>query len=446
MFHYQYIIAQDCFFVNLEISNSTAPHNAPKGKSAFRAAVGEFPLDRIFVLLYNEVIRLYYRLNGNEETKMTLQMVATCLFGLERLLGEEIDALGGHRLETMDGRITFEGDERVLIAANLRLRCAERVYIRIGAFEAKSFDELFEGVKALPWEMWIGKNDAFPVKGHSIRSQLFSVPDCQSIVKKAVVERLAEQYGIRWFTEEGVKYQIEFFLLKDVVTLMIDTSGTALHKRGYRPVAGSAPLRETLAAAMAMISRPREDVLLWDPFCGSGTIAIEAAMLATGQAPGLDRGFAGENFPLLPRSAWKEERAGAMAEIRFDSRFEVWASDNDPVVLQTAKENAERAGVGDRIRFFEADATTIKKPDRRGTILCNPPYGERLMTPREAERLYREMGKTFGTFDPWQIYVLTSAENFERLYGRRADKIRKLYNGMIPCRLYQYFRPKQANK
>lgn len=375
---------------------------------------------------------------------MTLQMVATCLFGLERLLGEEIDALGGHRLETMDGRITFEGDERVLIAANLRLRCAERVYIRIGSFEALSFDALFEGVKALPWEMWIGKDDAFPVKGHSIRSKLFSVPDCQSIVKKAVVERLAEQYGIRWFAEEGVKYQIEFFLFKDVITLMIDTSGNALHKRGYRPAAGAAPLRETLAAAMAMISRPREDVLLWDPFCGSGTIAIEAAMLATRQAPGLDRNFAGEQFPSLPTALWKEARAAAMAEICFDSSFEVWASDNDPVVLQTARENAERAGVEDRIRFFEADATKIQKPDRRGTILCNPPYGERLMTPRQVEQLYRDMGKTFADFDPWQIYVLTSAENFERLYGRRADKIRKLYNGMIPCRLYQYFRPKNA--
>ena len=374
---------------------------------------------------------------------MKLQMVATCLFGLERLLGEEIDALGCRRIETMDGRITFEGDEAALVAANLRLRCAERVYIRMGSFPADSFDSLYEGTRALPWEDWIGENDAFPVKGHTIRSKLFSLPDCQSIVKKAVVDRLSEKYGIRWLPEEGVKYQIEFFIFKDMATLMIDTSGVALHKRGYRPVSGEAPLRETLAAAMAMIARPREDVLFWDPFCGSGTIAIEAAMLATGQAPGLDRHFAGESFAAFPPELWKRERERALSEIQYDSKFEVWASDIDPDVLKTAEENAERAGVGDRIRFFRADATQIEKPDRRGTILCNPPYGERLMTPREVEGLYRKMGKNFAHFDPWQIYVLTSAENFEPLYGRRADKIRKLYNGMIPCRLYQFFRPKR---
>ena len=374
---------------------------------------------------------------------MKLQMVATCLFGLEKMLGEEIDALGCRRIETMDGRITFEGDERALAAANIRLRCAERVYIRMGSFAATSFEELFEGVRALPWEEWIGKDDAFPVKGHAIRSKLYSLPDCQSIVKKAIVERLGEAYGVRWFCEEGAKYQVEFFLFKDVATLMIDTSGVALHKRGYRPVSGEAPLRETLAAAMAMISRPREDVLLWDPFCGSGTIAIEAAMLATKQAPGLERRFAGESFALLPENLWKEERARAMSEIDVASSFEVWASDIAPAVLKTAKENAERAGVADRIKFFSADATKIKKPNRRGTILCNPPYGERLMTLREVEQLYREIGKTFAEFDPWQIYVLTSAEQFERLYGRRADKIRKLYNGMIPCYLYQYFKPKK---
>lgn len=375
---------------------------------------------------------------------MTVQMVATCLFGLEKLLGEEIDRLGGRRTETMDGRITFEGDLSLVAAANLRLRYAERVFIRLGAFSATTFDELFEGTRALPWEEWIGKDDAFPVKGHALRSKLFSVPDCQSIVKKAVAKRLEEHYGIRWFAEEGTKYQIEFFLFKDVVTLMIDTSGVALHKRGYRPVAGEAPLRETLAAAIAATTRPREDVLLWDPFCGSGTIAIEAAMMMTGQAPGLDRHFAGESFPQLPEQIWKDERARAMSEIRFDSDFEVWASDIDPQVLATARENAERAGVEDRIRFFEADARRIEKPDRRGTIVCNPPYGERLLTLREAEQLYRDVGKCFARFDPWQIYVLTSAESFERLYGRRADKVRKLYNGMIPCYLYQYFKPKRG--
>ncbi len=373
---------------------------------------------------------------------MKLELIATCLFGLEKLLGEEIDSLGYRRIDTMDGRITFEGDERAIFVANLRLRFAERVFIKLGAFPATSFDDLFEGTKALPWEMFIGQNDAFPVKGHAIKSKLFSVPDCQSIVKKAVVGKLGEKYGIKWFSEEKTKYQIEFFIFKDIATLMIDTSGVALHKRGYRQVSGAAPLRETLAAAVAAISRPREDVLFWDPFCGSGTIAIECAMMMTGQAPGLDRSFACEDFDILADTKiMKEERARALSEIKQDSKFEAYASDIDPEVLEIAKENAELAGVGDRIKFFKADVRGIKKLDRRGTIVCNPPYGERLMTVKEVERLYSEMGKVFEALAPWQIYVLTSAENFEKCYGRRADKVRKLYNGMIPCSLYQYFKP-----
>ncbi len=372
---------------------------------------------------------------------MKLQMIATCLFGLEKLLGEELDALGAHRTDTMDGRVSFEGDEHILAAANIRLRCAERVYISLGSFEATSFEQLFEGCRALPWEEWIGREDAFPVKGHSIRSALFSVPDCQSILKKAVVERLRSVYGAGWLPETGIKYQIEFFLFKDRVTLMIDSSGVPLHKRGYRPAAGEAPLRETLAAAIAMISRPREDVLFWDPFCGSGTIAIEAAMIATRQAPGIDRHFAAERFGQIEASVWHDERVRARSEILVDSGFEAYASDIDPEVLAVAKENAERAGVDDRIKFFVKNALDIRKENRRGTIVCNPPYGERLMTPEQVRALYRNMGKTFSALEPWQIYILTSSEEFERLYGRRADKVRKLYNGMIPCRLYQYFKP-----
>ncbi len=373
-----------------------------------------------------------------------IQMVATCLFGLEKLLGEEIDALGCRRVETMDGRITFEGNLSQLVAANLRLRFAERVYISLGKFEATTFDALYEGTKALPWEAWIGSTDAFPVKGHAIRSTLFSVPDCQSIVKKAIVDRLSSVYGQRWFTEEDVCYQIEFFLFKDVATLMIDTSGIPLHKRGYRPASGEAPLRETLAAAVAAIARPRDDVLLWDPFCGSGTIVIEAAMQMTGRAPGLLRGFAAESFAQIDKSIWQEERDRARSEIRTDSIFEAYGSDIDPKVLEIAKENARRAGVDGHIRFFEQNAKDIRKEDRRGTIVCNPPYGERLMTPEAVRTLYRDMGRAFSALSPWQIYILTSSEELERLYGRRADKIRKLYNGMIPCRLYQYFKPVDA--
>ena len=374
---------------------------------------------------------------------MKLELVATCLFGLEKLLGEEIDALGYVRTETIDGRVSFIGDERAVYRANLHLRFAERVFIKLGSFKAESFEELFEGTRSLEWEKFIGSTDAFPVKGHSIKSTLFSIPDCQSIVKKAIVSRLSSNYGITWFAEEGVKYQVEFFILKNIATLMIDTSGVALHKRGYRIEAGAAPLRETLAAAVAATSRPREDVLLWDPFCGSGTIAIEAALTMTKCAPGLARHFACEQFEILSdKSIIKEEKERAYSMINYDSAFEAYASDVDGEVLEIAKQNAERAGVDDRIKFFKADARKIEKLDRRGTIVCNPPYGERLMTEREVERLYRDMGKAFSALAPWQIYILTSAENFQSLYGKRADKIRKLYNGMIPCSLYQYFKNK----
>jgi putative N6-adenine-specific DNA methylase len=258
-----------------------------------------------------------------------------------------------------------------------------------------------------------------------------------------MADRLGGIYGLRVLPETDVKYQIEFFIFKDTATLMIDTSGVALHKRGYRPASGEAPLRETLGAAIATIARPKEDVLFWDPFCGSGTIVIEAAMIATDTAPGLLRTFAAEQFPSIGKSVWDEQREAARARIRRDSLFEAYGSDIDTDVLEKAKENARRAGVGKHIKFFEQDARRIKKIDRRrGTVACNPPYGERLMTLSEAEKLYREIGRTFDALTPWQIYVLTSADNFERLYGRRADKTRKLYNGMIPCRLYQYFKPK----
>ena len=370
-----------------------------------------------------------------------MELVATCLFGLEKLLGEEIDKLGYKRLDTMDGRVTFEGDAGAVARANINLRCAERIFIKVGSFEARTFTDLFEGTKSLPWENYIGRLDAFPVKGHSIRSMLFSIPDCQSIVKKAVVNRLGEKYHISYFDETEVKYQIEFFIFKDVATLMIDTTGTALHKRGYRPAAGAAPLRETLGAAIAYTARPREDVLFWDPFCGSGTIAIEAAMILANIAPGAGRSFAAEKFPLIPSALWKEARIEAEDKVVRDPKFEVFASDIDREVLEYAKANADRAGVLSNMKIFEQDARKIEKLDRRGTIVCNPPYGERMMTERQVESLYREIGKTFARLSPWQIYVLTSHEGFERFYGRRADKKRKLYNGMIPCNLYQFFKP-----
>lgn len=367
---------------------------------------------------------------------------ATCLFGLEKQLGEEIDVLGLKRVETIDGRVIFEGEEKDIARANINLRVAERVFILLGRFHAESFSELFDGTYSIPWHEWIGKLDEFPVTGHSIKSKLTSIPDCQSIVKKAVVNRLSAEYGISWFEETGVKYKIDFFILKDEAMLMIDTSGVALHKRGYRPDAGAAPLRETLAAAIALTARPKDDVLLWDPFCGSGTIAIEAAMIARRIAPGLKRSFAAERFPRINAEMWESARQEARSFEIKESSFEAWASDIDEEILDVAYENALRAGVEENIKIFSADARDIKKPEeRRGTIICNPPYGERMGEMREIEQLYRDIGRNFKSFEPWHIYVITSCEYFEKLYGRRADKIRKLYNGMLPCNFYQFFKP-----
>ncbi len=366
--------------------------------------------------------------------------VATCLFGLEKFVGEEIDALGYKRISTIDGRVTFTGDLSAVARCNLWLSTAERVYLVMGDFDAYTFTELFDHVKKLPWENWIGKDDAFPVTGHSLRSQLHSIPDCQSIIKKAIVERLSAEYGIAWFKEDCVKYAVEFFMLDNHVTMMIDTSGTALHKRGYRPAAGIAPLRETLAAAMVRIARPREDVLFWDPFCGSGTLPLEAALYMTKTAPGLRRSFAAEEFYDIPESVWKQAREEAHDLQNLDTKFEAYASDIDREMVRVAQDNVVRAGMQKYIRTFQHDALRIQTGGRRGTIVCNPPYGERLMTEETVRQLYRDMGRHFATLDRWQIYILTSSETFERDYGRRADKIRKLYNGMIKCGYYQFFK------
>ena len=370
-----------------------------------------------------------------------MEFAATCLFGLEALLGAEIEALGYRRLETIDGRVIFEGPLSAIPRANINLRFAERVFVRLGKFPAKSFTQLFDGTASLAWEEWIGPKCAFPVTGHSVKSALFSIPDCQKIVKKAVVSRLSGVYGVKWFEESAEVYPIEFFILNDEASLMIDTSGTALHKRGYRVKAGAAPLRETLAAALAKLSRPREDVLFWDPFCGSGTIAVEAAMMMKNVAPGLKRDFVSKGFASIPASLWRDAADEARSKERVTG-FEAYASDVDPACAELARQNALRAGVGDLVKTFAADALTITTGGRRGTIVCNPPYGERLGDRQSAQALYEAMGRHFASLDRWQIYVLTSCEDFQRLYGRRADKIRRLYNGMIRCNFYQFFKNK----
>lgn len=371
-----------------------------------------------------------------------IQLVATCLFGLEKVLGEEIDALGYQRVETIDGRVIFSAPESAVAVCNIRLRYAERVMILLSRFRVTTFEDLYQGTKAIPWEDYVGREGAFPVKGHSVRSALYSIPDCQKITKKAVVDRLASVYHIARLPESGPLYQIEFFILKDEVHLMIDTTGTTLHKRGYRPVSNAAPLRETLAAGMVKMSRPRENVLLVDPLCGSGTIAIEAALLTGNIAPGLKRSFAAEQFSMLPSSVWQEEREKAKSEIRpWESK--IYAYDIDPMCVTMAKENARRAGVEDRIVFRVADVRNFRspEPEARGTIVTNPPYGERLLDLQQARDLASAMGKAFQNAVPsWQLYIISSDEKFEQFFGRRANKVRKLYNGMIRCGFYQFFK------
>ena len=372
---------------------------------------------------------------------MKFELVATCLFGLEHLLGEEIDALGYERVSTIDGRVTYLGDEEAVALSNIFLRYAERVFIKIGSFRAESFEELFEGVRKLNWSDYIGKNDAFPVKGHAIKSKLHSIPDCQAIIKKAVVRSLSQVYDIEQFSETETKYQIEFFILNDIATLMIDTSGIALHKRGYRKDSLGAPIRETLAAAIVATSRPRENVLLWDPMCGSGTIAIEAAMMMKNIAPGRNRKFAAEDFAFIDKKIWISAREEAF-DVERTTDFCAFASDIDASAVALTEKNVRLAGVDDVVQVFRQDARKISADGRRGTIVCNPPYGERLGTIKEAEQLYRDIGIHFRSLSPWQVYVITSHPAFEKFYGKKADKVRKLYNGMLPCYLYQYFKNK----
>jgi len=286
-----------------------------------------------------------------------MEFVATCLFGLEKFVGEEIDALGYKRLSTIDGRVTFEGPVEAIAVCNIHLRTAERIFIKLGSFFVggeDAFDRLFEGTRALPFEQFIGPDDSFPVTGHSVKSRLTSIPACQGVVQKAIAKRLEQVYHKNWFAGGNLTYPVEFFILNDECTLMIDTTGQALHKRGYRPASNAAPLRETLAAALCKIARPREDVLFWDPFCGSGTIAIEAAMMVSGRAPGLGRSFAGEDFANIPGTLWNTAREEAQARIRTDCRFEVYASDIDEDILDITYENALRA-------LFREDETRGKE-------------------------------------------------------------------------------------
>ena len=361
-----------------------------------------------------------------------------CLFGLEGIVGNELRHLGMQQVSPENGRVHFVGGMEDLVRANLWVRCGERVLIRLGKFHADTFDALFEGTKALPWELWIPKDGAFPVKGHSLQSKLFSVPDCQKIIKKAIVERLKSVYGVGWFEETGDKYGVQFSLMKDEAVLYLDTSGAGLHKRGYRANANDAPLRETLAAAMVILSRYRGREYFCDPFCGSGTILIEAAMIAQNRAPGLYRNFAAESWDCVPGNLWQEARNEAKEKI-FRRDFALWGGDLDERALNTARSNARKAGVAQYIRFETSDARAFAADREEGIVMCNPPYGERMMDVKSAEALYRDFGVAMQKNPGFQLFLISSHPEFERFYGKRATKRRKLYNGMIKCEFYQYY-------
>lgn len=370
---------------------------------------------------------------------MIYNYVATCLFGMEKFICDDVEALGYKKTDSIDGRVFFTGDESAVARCNMWLHTAECLYIEVGRAKTLTFDELFEATYALPWENFIRKESAFPVSGHCIKSQLASIPNCQKIVKKAIVKRLSEKYSISWFDESAEKIAVEFFIFKDIAYLMIDTSGTGLHKRGYRPVANDAPLRETLASGLCRIARLTPDTMLWDPMCGSGTIAIEAARLLNNIAPGINREFAYESFPWYDEKFARLAREEALASKKQD-KLDIFASDIDANCIDIATENAKRAGVDGNIKFFRMDVKKFYDPKRRGTVITNPPYGERLMTPEEAFALYKTMGRAFSCVERWHLYILCGNESFEEGFGKKADKVRKLYNGMLKCNLYEYFK------
>ena len=360
-----------------------------------------------------------------------------CLFGLEGLVGEELRRMGLSEVRVEDRRAFFTGDFLDMARANLRLRMGERVMVLLGRFEARTFEALYQGVKALPLEDLIPRDGQFPVKGYSLNSQLHSVPDCQAIVKKAAVDRLGAKYGLTWLPETGAVYQIRFSLMKDICEVFLDTSGLSLHKRGYRAVGNEAPLHETMAAAMVNLARYRGRDFFWDPFCGSGTIVIEAALAAMNRAPGLGRSFGAERWPTVPREVWQQARAEAK-DLEYRGEYRILGTDLDENSLEIAKANAVKAGVAKYVTFRQGDATRLPLPCDRGTICCNPPYGERMLEQKSAQRLYQAMGRHWKFADGWKKVIISSEPEFERCYGKSADKKRKLYNGRLQCYVYLY--------
>lgn len=371
---------------------------------------------------------------------MELTLVCPCLLGVEGLVAQELRDLGCENVRAENGRVFCTGDMRTAARINIGSRCAERVLISLKTFRALSFEELFQGVKSIPWEDFLRKEDAFPVSGSSLSSRLHSIPDCQSIIKKAIVERLKEKYHVSWFEETGPLHRVRFLIMKDQVSVMIDTSGEGLHKRGYRKNSAEAPIKETLAAAIAKLVRVRYDGTVIDPFCGSGTLLIESLMLAKNMAPGTRRHFAAENWQDVPRRIWSDEREKAIAAIRKDAPVQAFGFDIDPAAVELTLENAGKAGVRPHIRAEVRDIRDFQAETEYGCVLANPPYGERLLDREQAAGLYQVMGRLFTARRGWSYAVITPEPDFEKLFGRKADRRRKLYNGMISCQLYQYFK------
>jgi len=373
---------------------------------------------------------------------LSVDLIATATFGLEAIVADEVKKLGYPDVKVENGKVEFTADLSAIPRTNLWLRTADRVRLKIGEFKATTFDELFEKTKALPWSDWIPVNGAFPVEGKSVKSKLFSISDSQAIVKKAIVESLKNKYQLNWFEETGPLFKVEVAILKDIATLTIDTTGPGLHKRGYRDWIGQAPLKETMAAALLLLAKYHPDRTLIDPFCGSGTIPIEAALIGQNIAPGMNREFVSESWPTISKQLWRNARAETHDLAIFERKLEIIGTDIDSQVLTVARRNAFEAQVDEQIHFQQMSFSEISSKRKYGAIICNPPYGERLSERSEVERLYREMGKVFSKFDTWSYYIITSHEGFEDLFGKKASKKRKLYNGNIKIDYYQYYGPR----
>ena len=377
-----------------------------------------------------------------------MELIAPCHFGLEAVLKREILDLGYEISQVEVGRVTFIGDAEAICRANIFLRTAERILIKIGSFRAVTFDELFEKTKQLPFEEYIPENGRFWVKkASSVKSTLFSTSDIQSIMKKAMVERLKQRYHNEWFPEDGADFPIRVFLLKDQVTVGLDTSGESLHKRGYRRLSGKAPITETLAAALILLTPWRADRILVDPFCGSGTFLIEAAMMAASIAPGMNREFLSEEWTdLIPKKLWYDTMDEANELVKDDVEVDLQGYDIDPEVIKVARENAREAGVEHLIHFQQRDVRDLNHPKKYGFVITNPPYGERLEEKSALPELYQAFGESFRRLDSWSAYMITSYEDAERWFGRKADKNRKIYNGMIKTYFYQFLGPKPPKR